>query len=280
MINNKLLLLILLLFGTSAVSSNVLNRRKHFQPAVETGGGGGGTDWTADSSMIALYLFEASPGIGQDSDGSSHFDDEVSSPSPVAETTSGEFKEGSQGAMFDVLGTDSAAVCSNANLDGSFPGNGSSQGEISLGGWIYVNSSTAIGYIFTYAGGINRILLLANNTVQFKLYGAADVTFTSTETIDDNTLTFFVVTYSDTDDEVAFYFRPDGGSSTYETYSASTVGTLDNQTADVMFGNNSDGGNGFGFDGVLDAWAFFTGEALTETELDGIYTNGWDGDGW
>ena len=78
------------------------------------------------------------------------------------------------------------------------------------------------------------------------------------------------------------YIRHNDGSTLYEynTTAESTEADLDNMTVNGGFATGKSGNaNANCFDGQLDALAVFN-RAFTKAELDGVFTNGWDGDGW
>lgn len=244
------------------------------------GGGGGATDWTADPTMVALYLFN-SGGISDDSSGkANHANDATLLTSPSA--SSGDKIEGDQAADFENAGNDQGFALTISTASADFIANGTGDGEITMAGWVKCESSAATQYFVTIPSITPRFSMASANTLFTEYHGAANVTLASTATITDGAWWFVATVYSNANDQIRIYLRQQGsGSSTWETVSAATVGTLDDASAQsFIIGASSDATSAAGFDGLMDAWAIFNGKAFTQAELDSVFTNGWDGNGW
>jgi hypothetical protein len=248
----------------------------------------GGTDWTADATMKALYYFETSPGFTQDSKGTNHIDDFVSA-NPMT-TTGAQKVEGSASALCDADGE--GLGCSAVTT--GFPCLDTTT-KMTVGLWFRPASS---GFPNEYAG----ILLCAgrsadwgfwigfgiNETVpKFLVRGAADYyTAASDITLVTTGKWYFIAgsyEYVDgTNDKLNIYVRAsDAGSSSWQPGTTRVVGTLpDNSDMWFAVGLHSDNGDLKSAQGDYDALAVFNGTAMTQAQLDSVFTNGWDGNGW
>lgn len=239
---------------------------------------GPATDWTADPTMVALYSFE-SGAIDQDSVGTNHVDDAVTSEDPAPDTTN--HKELAQAADFEQDGVDDGLILSYANAEADFPCNGTGDGEITIGGWVRPES---IAVTMTLVGINNlqqRFQVFGSGVLYVDLNGSASDEYTTTATLTAGSTYFVAYVYSDVDDAIRVYIREESaGSSTWEEdLTITSVGTLGDATGGTFqVGAASDGG--VGLDGVMDGWGVFNGKAMTQAELDGVFDNGWDGDGW
>lgn len=249
---------------------------------VASGGGGGGTDWTADSNMKGLYYFE-SGSFEQDSKSTNHVDDAASAATPSADTTNK--IEGSQSAQHTVTGTDTGSVLAQANMTADFPCNGTGDGEITIAGWIR-QTTLRTAYVANIADGVaGKFYLQVLSTGELKSFldGSGGTSFTTTATpMTANNWFFVAAVYSDSGNELMLYWRQQGGgSSTVET-TTSNVGTLDDIGGSGTFtiGGRYDNSGNTSVEGSIDALAVINGDALTQAELDGVFLNGWDGDGW
>jgi hypothetical protein len=255
----------------------------------ETPAGGGGTDWTADSNLKALYYFEdANFSTGTvDSDGNNDLD--IGTAAPTVDSSN--YIEGSQAATLDATGDDKFFKQEQTSLDSDFPQNGTGDGEITFACWIRITTFGSDNWWMAISSSIadfgNEIFGLRESDAAGELQGNADgssnVTITSSAAVDINSFYFVALVYSDAADYLYLYKRKEGaGSSTWESQAAD-IGTLDDMTASggVLIGNDKrDGGPAHAPYGQVDACVFINGDALTQAELDGVFTNGWDGNGW
>jgi hypothetical protein len=244
------------------------------------GGGGGGTDWTADATLKGLYLFNSSPGINQDSSGKgNHVDDAVAAEAPAA--AAGDKIEGDQAADFETSGNDDGLVLSYTNASADFPCNGTGDGEVTFAGWLKPESIPSTGYIFGINAGVQRMTLGTGGVITIIFDGSSAATHTSTATLSAGTWYFVAAVYSDSANEIRCYIRAQGaGAFTIET-TAANIGTLDDATGGLFtLGCRLDNIVNNCFDGLMDAWAVFNGKAFSQAELEGVFTNGWDGNGW
>jgi hypothetical protein len=274
---------IVLILPVVAIAWNV---SLHGSPQPNTGGGSGGTDWTADSNMIALYNFEDgnfSSGT-VDSDGNNDMG-LGSYEAPTVNTTN--YIEGSQSATFDAAGTDNSFEVSQSGLDAGFPGNGTGDNEITVAGWIRITTYGADNYWFAIRDFSPYTVILSiyesaadgSMSVYFDGTGGS-ATVTSTVDCSTNTWYFVALSYSDQSTTLAIYVREYGsGSSTWTENTSADFDDLEDisSSGTVYLGNCE---TTFAPYGDADAWAVFNGDALTQTELDGVFTNGWDGNGW
>jgi hypothetical protein len=243
----------------------------------------GGTNWTADATMKALYLFEASPGINQDSSGKgNHLDDNVTVAPLTAYTT---WKiEGAQSAKAQGFGaTDQAGVLLVANQSADFPCNGTGDGEVTIAGWVRPHHFETNQPIFNIGDKFRLFVQGGTGTLSAVADGTGTATNPSpapTTLINDVAHGYFVaLVYSDSANELRVYVRRDDSGTSEWNVTASAIGTLDAATLPFVLGGRSD--DGFtSVDHYLDAFAVFNGKAFTQAELDGVYTNGWDGNGW
>lgn len=246
-----------------------------------TGGGGGGTDWTADATMKALYLFNSSPGINRDSKSTNHIDDATTIDAPAA--SSGDKIEGDQCADFETASNDDGFKLLMSNATADFPSNGTGDGEITLGCWVKAESIAATMYIACWADANGHYLRVnSSGNLIIRMNGTAAVVLTTTATITAGTWYFVALVYSDSANSIRCYIRAQGaGSSTWETTDGTSVGTLDDFSANSFFvGCFADAASGGCWDGLIDAMAVFNGKAMSQAELDGVFVNGWDGNGW
>jgi hypothetical protein len=254
---------------------------KSVRDVDNTAGGGGGTDWTADATLKGLYLFNSSPGINQDSSGKgNHIDDATAAEAPAAST--GDKIEGDQAADFETSGNDDGLILSYANASVDFPCNGTGDGEVTFAGWVKAESIANPGYIAGISSGnVFRFTCVTGGTLVINFDGSSTATHTSTATIATGTWYFVAAVYSDAANEIRLYIRQQGaGSSTWET-TAANIGTLDDASASSFsIGCRLDNISANCWDGLIDALAVFNGKAFTQAELDGVFTNGWDGNGW
>lgn len=237
---------------------------------------GSGTDWTAESTMKALYLFETSPGINQDSKSTNHIDDTGPTTGMSADTTN--YREGTQSGDNDNTNTE-AAFLDKANMTADFPCNGTGDGEVTIAGWIRLDVISDNDYLVSIDQ--QQTIGMSGTYFDGHFNGSAGVNPVSTLSISTGTWYFVGIVYSDTGNTASVYVRALGsGSSTFDS-AAANIGTLDDITTGrglVVGALLSTGGNGTA--GQYDAWAVFNGKAMSQAELDGVFTYGWDGNGW
>lgn len=248
-------------------------------------GGEGGTNWTADPNMKALYYFEDgnfSSGT-VDSDGNNDLGIGTYE-APAVNTTN--YIEGSQSATFEAAGTDSSFIITHTGLDADFPGMGSGDSEITMAGWVRITTYGASNYWATIQDNDPLVDTAAiyESDASGSLTAAVDGTngsasVTSTVDCSINTWYFVGLSYSDSATELRIYVRQQGGgSSTWNTTTADLNDLEDISGNGVWYiGNNSVANAPYG---DADGWAVFNGDALTQAELDGVFSNGWDGNGW
>lgn len=259
--------------------SKLPHRRKAYRS------GGGATDWTADSTMIALYQFEGTTqtaSMGDDSLGTNDAGDNSGGTDyPEAVSGGADYIHGSQSAFMNRSGTDDHCRLTMSNAEADFPANGTGDSDVTVGGWVKV-SSGGTRQIFTigdekqameHTSGFNLVLDVAGES------GTSSVTTTSALT--SSTWYFVAWVYSDSADLIWVYYREQGeasGSGEFKS-AAADIGTLTDQASTYMImGRGNTTGDGLG--DLMDSWGFFNGTAMTEAELDGVFDNGWDGLGW
>lgn len=243
-------------------------------------GGGGGTDWTADASMKALYYFESSPGLMKDSKGTNHIQDNASAAGGPADTTN--YTQGTQSGTCASYGVnDTAYVLAQANMSADFPCNGTGDGEITVAGWVRPTRVQTTGGYYANAGDKFRMFLNTGAVVTVLADGSTSVSVNSTTALTNNNWFFIAGVYDDASDNLCVYVRQQGAGSSEYTCATANIGTLDSLgAAPFVVGNRTDSTSDSACDGSLDAWSVFNGKAMSRSELDGIFINGWSGAGW
>lgn len=250
-------------------------------------GGGSPTDWTADPSIVAYYYFEGAAthaGMGVSGTGDNHADDATLLDAPAIDAVN--FKEGAQSADPTQIGTpDDGLILAQASMTADFPCNGTGDGEITVAGWIRPGENDT-NYILTVSdSGLAakiRMFRDAATNIRWRIDGSSQINYTSTAGAALSAWTFVAGVYSDAANEVYVYIREEGaGSSSWET-AAADVGTLDDIGAGGFFslGTDVDAASTSCWQGQLDGWAVFNGKAFTQSELDGVFNDAWDGGGW
>lgn len=241
----------------------------------------GGTDWTANEFLAGLYYFD-SGGIQSDSSGQGNdIDENVGADPPSA--SAGDKIQGDQSADFESDGNDDACVIYMTNASALFPFKDANTAEITFAGWIQLESATSSRYVWSENASENHLRVLSTATnLSFQLKGAGGTEiFTITNELDLGIWYFIASVYSDAADEMYLYYRSNGApASVWLTNTSATSGTLNIGTNNFLLPGNLDTTSATGIDGKMDAWALFNGKVFTQAELDGVYTNGWDGDGW
>jgi len=186
-----------------------------------------GTDWTANAAMKGLYLFEASPGLEQDSSGKdNHIDGATSADPPTVETTI--IKQGAQSALYSPAGIDDTSILKMSAATADFPMNGTGDAEVTIAGWFRFTSVAGTDYVYNFGGGSEFwFLRSAVGSLMHRIKGSGTTTVTG-RTVLINTWYFIGCTYSDSGNVAAVYVRAEGeneGDVTYDTL-ASAIGTI------------------------------------------------------
>lgn len=245
-------------------------------------GSAGETDWTVDASLQALYSFE-SGAMTTDSSPNTNTLVCVNDPTcPSANTT--EYQELSQSANCTATGTDLSYYITQSNLNADFPGNGTGDDTITIGGWVRITTLASSDYLWNiYDGSANVFGVYQTDsagTLRFLVNGSSTVYHNATVTATASSWYFVAMVY-DGSDLSAYVQVSTGGGSEFNSTTAS-VGGIDDMGASGEFdvgGQNQGGGIADSFIGQVDGLAVFT-RAFTQAELDSVFTNGWDGDGW
>lgn len=247
-------------------------------------GGGGGTDWTADSSIRALYSFE-SGGIALDSTANNNDLTCNNDPTcPDADTTN--YKELVQAASFTAAGTDKMYHITQPNMSANMIGNGAGTSSATVAGWVRVTTLSTSDYLWSLYGDspLTNVFSLyqsdASGTLTFALEGSTgSTTLSPTTTLSASTYYFVGIVYDSTN--VYVYIRQDGGGSSEWVSSSASLGDIADITSSgvLAIGARTSDAAGNAFYGQLDGVAIFE-RAFNQTELDSVFSNGWDGDGW
>jgi hypothetical protein len=308
-------------FGISSGSERYIPSADANMIMLPLAGGGtpaaspSGVDWTADSNMVALYLFEdpednsTCNGSGDpysccdgsasgtncmcsgtvDSVGNNDLSLSNGDDSPTIDSTN--YIEGSQSASVEASGDDAFFLLSRADMDEDFPGNGTGDTEITIAGWIRIESYDANNYWVSIRDGNPNVITAAiyeadsEGSLAVTVDGTGgSATVTSTADCSLDTFYFVALSYSDSATTLAIYVREYGSeTSTWTENTSADLDDLENMVLPTAVGLMEIGnGNGATMApyGQVDAFAIFNGDALTQEELDGVFSNGWDGDGW
>jgi hypothetical protein len=163
-----------------------------------------------------------------------------------------------------------------------FPFKGTGTDEVTIAGWFYYDRNYWTYAIpWSYHLGTSYTRINNSGMVRTIFDGSSDVGLNSSANISTGTWYFFAAVYSNSADKIYHYCKAAGAASwLFADNVDANIGSLDYSTSN-KFSLGCDGDRSGGqFDGKMDAWAIFNGKAFTQSELEGVFDNGWDGNGW
>ena len=240
-------------------------------------GGATGTDWTANSSLQALYSLES--GVITADSGPNNQTMTCAGSCPDADTTN--YVELLSSGATTQISPVKMMYLPRTEMVSTFPGNGTGDGNITIGCWVRISAYNSSKFVFNIrkSNGDNIYSMYfggSDGTASAKIDATTANTVNFPATLSLNTWYFVAVIYSAP--TLTAYIREYGAVSSSVSTVASS-GTLDDMGSTGMFAIGGAFSGGAVIIGNVDAVAVFN-RSFSQSELDSVFANGWDGNGW